>query len=423
MNKDIFNEQINYIDLCSGIGGFRSAINNYRNKNIKFNCVLSADIKEDAIKTYNLNFNEDNKKTDIYNIDIDKIPKFNLLCAGFPCQPFSSAGNKKGFEDNRGGMIFKILEICKYHKPRTIILENVFNLISLNNGEYINKIKKLFEELDYYVSYKKLNSKDFGLAQSRDRVYIICCLNKSINLDNIEYITDKKLLRDIIDKNDKENNIDNDFSKKIIYLHKKKLLYGCKIGDKRGGLNNIHSWDIGYNGYISNEEIILMNKIMLERRKKHWAEKKGIKWMDGMPLTYEEILTFFDHNNLKNMLNNLVEKKYLKLEKNKDLINGKREYKEDSKLGYNICKGKLSFPISKILDPNDVSPTLTATDSNKLALIIDNKYLRRLNKKELKRLCGFPDNYLIPDNVNVYDLFGNMATPPVITNILKLIYD
>ena len=123
------------------------------------------------------------------------------------------------------------------------------------------------------------------------------------------------------------------------------------------------------------------------------------------------------------MLNNLVEKKYLKLEKNKDLINGKREYKEDSKLGYNICKGKLSFPISKILDPNDVSPTLTATDSNKLALIIDNKYLRRLNKKELKRLCGFPDNYLIPDNVNVYDLFGNMATPPVITNILKLIYD
>ena len=423
MNKDIFNEQINYIDLCSGIGGFRSAINNYRNKNIKFNCVLSADIKEDAIKTYNLNFNENNKKTDIYNIEINKIPKFNLLCAGFPCQPFSSAGNKKGFEDNRGGMIFKILEICKYHKPRTIILENVFNLISLNNGEYINKIKKLFEELDYYVSYKKLNSKDFGLAQSRDRVYIICCLNKSINLDNIEYITDKKLLRDIIDKNDKEINIDNDFTKKIIYLHKKKLLYGCKIGDKRGGLNNIHSWDIGYNGYISNEEIILMNKIMLERRKKHWAEKKGIKWMDGMPLTYEEILTFFDHNNLKNMLNNLVEKKYLKLEKNKDLINGKREYKEDSKLGYNICKGKLSFPISKILDPSDVSPTLTATDSNKLALIIDDKYLRRLNKKELKRLCGFPDNYLIPDNVNVYDLFGNMATPPVITNILKLIYD
>ncbi len=423
MNKDIFNEQINYIDLCSGIGGFRIAINNYRNKNIKFNCVLSADIKEDAIKTYNLNFNENNKKTDIYNIEIDKIPKFNLICAGFPCQPFSSAGNKKGFEDNRGGMIFKILEICKYHKPRTIILENVFNLISLNNGEYIDKIKKLFEELNYYVSYKKLNSKDFGLAQSRDRVYIICYLNKNINLDNIEYITDKKLLRDIIDKDDKENNIDNDFSKKIIYLHKKKLLYGCKIGDKRGGVNNIHSWDLSYNGNISDKEVELMNKIMLERRKKHWAEKKGIKWMDGMPLTYEEILTFFDDNNLNNMLNNLVEKKYLKLEKSKDLINGKREYKEDSKLGYNICKGKLSFPISKILDPSDVSPTLTATDSNKLALIIDDKYLRRLNKKELKRLCGFPDNYLIPDNVNVYDLFGNMATPPVITNILKLIYD
>ena len=123
------------------------------------------------------------------------------------------------------------------------------------------------------------------------------------------------------------------------------------------------------------------------------------------------------------MLDNLVSKKYLRLEKPKDLINGKRKYKEDSEPGYNICKGKLSFPISKILDPNDISPTLTATDSNKLALIIDNKYLRKLNKIELKRLCGFDENYKIDDTINMYDLFGNMATPPVITNILKLIYN
>ena len=118
-----------------------------------------------------------------------------------------------------------------------------------------------------------------------------------------------------------------------------------------------------------------------------------------------------------------MRKNYLKLEKCKDLINGKRMYKEDSEEGYNICKGKLSFPISKILDPNDISPTLTATDSNKLAIIINNKFLRKLNKNELKKLCGFPEEFKIPENVNIYDLFGNMATPPVITNILKLIYN
>tara|TARA_B100001175_G_C19469364_1_gene620880 strand:- start:196 stop:1479 length:1284 start_codon:yes stop_codon:yes gene_type:complete len=417
--------EINYIDLCSGIGGFRIALNNYNkiNKNLKFKCVLSADIKEDAIKTYNLNFNENNKKLDIYKIIPKDIPKFNLLCAGFPCQPFSSAGNKKGFDDDRGGMIFKILDICKYHKPSTIILENVYNLITLDKGKYINKIVELFKEINYYVSFKKLNSNDFGIAQSRERVYIVCCLNKEIKLDNIEIISDKKFIKDIIDYKDTKNNINISFSKKIIELHKKKSLYGCKVGDKRGGNNNIHSWDIGYNGNISEEEKNLMNKIMLERRKKHWAEEKGIIWMDGMPLTYKEISSFYKEKDLKNKLSNLVEKNYLRIEKCKDLIDGKRIYKEDSEEGYNICKGKLSFPISKILDPNDISPTLTATDSNKLALIIDNKYLRKLNKIELKRLCGFDENYKIDDTINMYDLFGNMATPPVITNILKLIYN
>ena len=144
--------------------------------------------------------------------------------------------------------------------------------------------------------------------------------------------------------------------------------------------------------------------------------------MDGMPLTKDEINTFYKNKNLSNMLKNLVKKKYLKLEKCKDLINNKRVYKEDSEIGYNICKGKLSFPISKILDPKDVSPTLTATDSNKLVVIIDNKYIRKLNNTELKKLCGFPNSFKITKDVNPYDLFGNMATPPVIISLLKLIY-
>ena len=421
---DINNEiNINYIDLFSGIGGFRVAIEDFAisNKKYNFNCVLSADIKPDAIDTYNINFNENNKAIDINLLEPSDIKQFDLLCAGFPCNPFSSAGYKRGFTDKKGKFIFKILDICKYHKPSIVILENVYNLITLKKGEYITKIINMFENIGYYINYKKLNSKDFGCPQSRERVYIICSLNEKISFDNIKYHK-HSYIKDIINYSLKKSNISSTFTDKLIKIHKKKSLYGCKINDKRGGEKNIHSWDIGYNGNISIEESKLMNKIMLERRKKHWAKKKEIVWMDGMPLTYDEINTFYKHSQLQDMLDNLVNLKYLRLEKCKDLINGKRVYKEDSESGYNICKGKLSFPISKILDPNDISPTLTATDSNKLGIVIDNKIIRKISRDEIKKICGFPNSFIIPNHVNYYDLFGNMVTPPVIKEILNIIY-
>lgn len=413
--------EINYLDLCSGIGGFRVAINNLSDLKINFKCILSADIKKDAIDTYNLNFKENNKKVDIYDIIPSDIESFQLLCAGFPCQPFSSAGQKKAFADKRGGLIFKIIEICSYHKPEYILLENVYNLINLENGKYINEIKLSFENIGYFVNYKKLNSCDFGCPQSRERVYILCCKNKNINLNEIETLPKKKL-KDVIDSSIFETDIDEKFIKKLLKIHEKKSIFGFKINDKRGGENNIHSWDIDYNGHLENEEKILLNQILLERRKKHWADKKQIKWMDGMPLTFEEIKTFNKNSNLKFMLDNLVDKKYLRLEKPKDLIGGKRFFKESSEIGYNICKGKLSFPISKILDPNSICPTLTATDSHKLGIIIKNKTIRKLTVNEIKKICGFPDTFIIPPHVNYYDLFGNMVTPPVIEKILRLIF-
>lgn len=413
---------INYIDLCCGIGGFRIALENFekKNTNIKFNCVLSADIKDDAIRTYNLNFNENNKKLNI--LDIQDIESFDLLCAGFPCQPFSSAGNKKGFDDDRGGIIFKIIDICKKYKPKNVILENVPNLISLENGKLIKEICNEFSNINYFVSFKKLNATDFGVPQNRERVFIVCSLDKYIDLDKIEYIYQNNTLNNIIDYTAKYTDIETNFANKIIELHSQTPLFGYKMQDKRGGQNNIHSWDIGINGVLTIDERSLMNKIMTERRKKHWAIKKNIVWMDGMPLTLNEISTFVDNPKLKEMLDNLVIKKYLKLEKPKTLISGKRIYDETGELGYNICKGKLSFPITNILDPNSISPTLTATDSNKLAVIIDNTFIRKLNDNELKLLCGFPLSYKLPTNVDKYDLFGNIVIPNVVEGVLKCIF-
>ena len=414
---------IKYIDLCSGIGGFRVALERFQEKqnNIKFQCVLSADIKDDAIRTYNLNFKESNKKHNIFDInEIDD--DFDLLCAGFPCQPFSSAGHKKGFDDDRGGIIFKIIDICKKYKPMLVILENVSNLIILENGNPLRKICDEFKNIDYFVSYKKLNAIDFGVPQNRERVFIVCSLDKQIDLDKIEYCNQDNTLHSIIDYDAKYTDIETGFANKIIDLHSQTPLFGYKMQDKRGGKNNIHSWDIGVNGVLTIDERSLMNKIMTERRKKHWAKNKNIVWMDGMPLTLQEISTFVDEPNLQQMLDNLVMKKYLRLEKPKNLIYGKRVYDENGEHGYNICKGKLSYPITNILDPLATSPTLTATDSNKLAIIIDNRFIRKLNDTELKLLCGFPLSYKLPSDVNKYDLFGNMVIPNVVEGVLKCIF-
>ena len=412
---------IKYIDLCCGIGGFRVGINQFQKEHtdFKFECVFSADVKADAIKTYNLNFKETMTKTDVHSIET--LPDFDLLCAGFPCQPFSSAGNKNGFSDERGGMIFKIADLCEKYKPRHFILENVSNLLSLDKGKIIQRIQELFGKLGYQVTYKKLNSSDFGVPQSRERVYIVGDL---LGLPSLEKIKkkEKRVFKDATDYDSKYTDIPQDLCRKIIQLHTVNSVYGVCLQDKRGGTKNIHSWDLGYNGEISAEERKLMKTIMTERRKKHWAKEKKIVWMDGMPLTLTEIQTFYDHDDLENMLDNLIEKRYLRLEKCKDLVNGKRQYKEDSEVGYNICKGKLSFPISRILDPADVCPTLTATDSCKLVVMIDNKYIRKLTDKELKRVCGFPEDFQIPKDVDTYDLFGNMVTPPVIKGILEQIF-
>ena len=219
-------EIIKYIDLCCGIGGFRVALNNFEKlqSNFTFKCVLSSDIKTDAILTYNENFKESINAIDIY--DINDIPVFDMLCAGFPCQPFSSAGNKEGFEDKkRGGIIFKVIELCQKYSPRYVILENVSNLISINDGKDLERIKDEFIKLNYKVSYKLLNSKDFGVPQSRERVFIVCIKDKEIDLNNIK-TKPVVTLESILDKSDKTTKLKKDFHDKLINLHNKKPIYG-----------------------------------------------------------------------------------------------------------------------------------------------------------------------------------------------------
>lgn len=175
------------------------------------------------------------------------------------------------------------------------------------------------------------------------------------------------------------------------------------------------------------KQILLLNKLFKERRKKHWADVIGIDWMDGMPLTISQIDSFFQDKDLHNLLDDLAKKGYLRFEHPKKLVkeeteNGVKTYREydtTKPKGYNIVTGKLSFEITKILDPNDIAPTLVATDVSRLA-VPDNGGLRRLTIREGLRLFGYPEWYEIPTKENeAFDLLGNTVAVPVVEHVAK----
>ena len=165
--SDYNNEKFTFIDLFSGIGGFRIALQNVGGK-----CVFSSDVDKWANETYFQNFGE-YPKGDIYEIFAEDIPDHDILCGGFPCQPFSIAGRRLGFADTRGNLFFEIERILKEKRPKAFILENVKGLINHNKGNTFATIKNSLIELGYNIYYKVLNSKDFGIPQNRERIFII----------------------------------------------------------------------------------------------------------------------------------------------------------------------------------------------------------------------------------------------------------
>lgn len=418
--------KVKIIDLFAGLGGIRLGFTEgMKELGIETECVFTSEIKPYAITAYRGYFGEEEIHGDITTVPTEEIPDFDYLLAGFPCQPFSSAGSRKGFSDTRGTMFFEIERILdeKIQAGRAakgFLLENVEGLINHDNGNTLRVIIEHLELLGYKVTYKLIDSQYFGLAQSRKRVYIVGTLDKEINLDNFP-ITEKKL-GDILETG--LPTIDSNFTRCLLKNYTLEEIKGCSIKDKRGGKNNIHSWDIELKGKTTIEQRALMNLLLKERRKKHWAEEIGIEWMDGMPLTESQIRTFYNVPNLKDLLNDLLQKGYLAYEHPKKLviISGVKTRTPDTTLpkGYNIVAGKLSFEFSKILDPEELAPTLVAMDVSKLGAI-DGEGIRKLSIKECQRLCGYPDDYDlgVVTEKEAYDLLGNTVCVPVIKSIAK----
>ncbi|MDO4846681.1 MAG: DNA cytosine methyltransferase [Clostridiaceae bacterium] len=195
------------IDLFAGIGGIRLGFDNAFGKNIE--TVFVSEWDEKAQETYRANFKDDfDIAGDITKIKEQDIPEFDICLAGFPCQAFSMAGRHQGFDDNykgncRGTLFLDVARICDYHKPKVIFCENVKGLTIHDKGRTYKIIRKTFEDLGYTVFDKILNSKDFGVPQNRERIYLVAFRNDIAPKEFIfpEPTDNSKVLWDIREEN------------------------------------------------------------------------------------------------------------------------------------------------------------------------------------------------------------------------------
>lgn len=173
-------KNMTFIDLFSGLGGFRLALESLGAK-----CVYSSDSNKAVQQIYKENFGE-LPAGDITKIDEKTIPNHDILCAGFPCQAFSISGKQKGFEDSRGTLFFDVARIIKEKKPKIVFMENVKNFAKHNNGNTLKVVQTIIEDLGYKFYQKVLNASDYNIPQNRERIYIVC-FREDLNIESFEY--------------------------------------------------------------------------------------------------------------------------------------------------------------------------------------------------------------------------------------------
>ncbi len=282
------NSKIKFIDLFAGIGGFHYAMHS-----IGGECVFASEWDKYARVTYEHNFKKisptlfqnDNFNWDINNVNPENIPPFDILCAGFPCQPFSHAGLKKGFEDTRGTLFFNIAEIIntkiKQGKPpKILLLENVKGLKNHDKGNTLATIVKVLEELGYIVKFEILNSRNFGLPQNRERLFIVAWqrqngLPKDFDFpygidENEQYIFDSKILSERVKKTKLidilEHRVPDKYtiSDKLYHGHKRRLeehkLKGNGFGFSLFSKQSAYTRTISARYYKDGSEILIEQK-------------------------------------------------------------------------------------------------------------------------------------------------------------------
>ena len=419
--------KFNFIDLFSGIGGFRIPLEKLGGK-----CVAYSEIDKHAIDVYRKNFNTNNE-TFLGDITkVKKTPNADLIVGGVPCQAWSVAGKKKGFDDPRGKLWKDTIRLIRINKPKTFIFENVKGLYDPRNKSSLDLIIKEFKKCGYDVFHKVLNAYDFGLPQNRDRLFIVGIKkNKNNKFSFPNPVSKHTKLAQVMDnleinkKHLKKQKFSSDilFGEKIPFSRNRfqksdefnDFFIFC---DTRDGHTTIHSWDLISTTLF--EKKICMT-ILKNRRRKLFGE-----W-DGNPLSLKI---------LQSLIKDLKDSDLKKLVKKNIIIQ-----EEDGR--YELSNTKNSAGINGFyrvfLPQSDIFATITATENrdfiatktitgkdphdyknNFLNQIYKKGKLRLITGRESGRLQGFPEKFKIHPNDKIAKRqFGNAVPTNVVYNLAK----
>ena len=420
-----------FIDLFAGVGGFRIAF-----EKVGGQCAGFSEIDKNAVDVYKNNFHV---KNEIFLGDITKVnnlPKVDIVAGGVPCQAWSVAGSKKGFDDPRGKLWQDCIRLVKNSKPKSFVFENVKGLYDPRNKTSLTLMISEFEKCGYDVFHKLLNAYDFGLPQNRDRIFIVGIDKKfKANFEFPKPLGHAKPLHKIFS--------DIKFEKK--HLNKKNFLprdlFGERVPaarnrfqrvnelndffifcDTRNGHSTIHSWEIRKTS--EKEKNICMTILKNRRRKEHG------EW-DGNPLSFKTLKRLIPNLDKKD-LNSLIDKKILIQE-------------QDGR--YELYHTKTSAGIDGIyrifLPQSEIFSTITATENRDYIattsisgknkeeykkkfieqIYLKNKF-RLMTGREAARLQGFPETFKIHSNEKIAKKqFGNAVPVNVVKNIAEKILE
>jgi len=401
---------IRYFSMFTGVGGFELGLQ--RNwTSYQKDCRSKQDIllrgKSTSDKKYNsftcIGFSEIDKYSnqllakrfpdipnfgDCTKINPSKLPDFDMLCGGFPCQSFSIAGKRRGFQDTRGTMFFEIARILEVKKPRLVFLENVKGLLNHDKGKTFRTIIQSLSELGYDVQWMVLNSKFFGVPQNRERLFIIGSLRGTSRQEILPF---------------------RSFNSEINKSYKQMQMIESprRIRDTQKSESFITSWNLNLFGDTSEKEKEILECWRYNHRSKRYGD---LSVGNGMSL--KELQEYFNYD-ITLFLKSILDKGYLIL-------------KEDNKYYCQNCRkvqGKAGFGF--LLNENSWSPTITSSTLTENAVISNenNKNeikIRKLTPVECERLQGFPDNWTEEfSDTQRYKMMGNAVTVNVIKAIAE----